>query len=95
VLIEPSDPVRGDLVEVCWVDIYEDSIGDPDKARLCKRISYALFWNKTLSEGVDCVVTTATIDHDASTQQGYCIYPSACVLSMKVIKRASRARRKK
>ena len=85
-----QEPQKGDLVEVCWVDISEDPTGDPDKAELCKRVSYALYWNKRQSNGVECVVTTTTRDHEAEAQQGYCIYPAACVLSMKVIKRARR-----
>lgn len=80
---------RGDLVQVDWVDIYEDPVGDPEKAQLKRRISYALFWDRRVdSTGVDVIVTTTTIDDDASSQQGYCIYPAACVLSLQVIKRA-------
>ncbi|MCU0242494.1 MAG: hypothetical protein MUF51_08735, partial [Vicinamibacteria bacterium] len=67
----------------------EDPTGDPDKAALKRRTSYALFWDRrTDASGVEVIVTTTTIDDDASTQQGYCIYPSACVLDLKVIKRA-------
>ncbi len=85
-------PGRGDLVQIDWVDIYEDPTGDPNKAALKRRTSYALFWDRRVDEtGLEVVVTTTTIDDDAPTQQGYCIYPAACVVNLKVIKRAHRA----
>jgi hypothetical protein len=95
VLSQPSDPIRGDLVEITWVDILEDATGDPDKSDLCQRVSIGWVWGQKQSHGMECLVTTTTRDHDGASQQGYCIYPRSCVLAMKVIKRASRARRKK
>ncbi len=85
----PTKPSRGDLVQIDWVDIYEDPTGDPDKASLKRRTSYALFWDRKVDEGsgVEVVVTTTTFDDDAPTQQGYCIYPAACIVELKVIKR--------
>jgi hypothetical protein len=84
-------PVRGDLVQLDWVDIYEDPVGDPEKATLKRRSSYALFWERRLdASGMEVVITTTTIDEDAPSQQGYCIYPAACVVGLKVIKRARR-----
>jgi hypothetical protein len=81
-------PSRGDLVQIDWVDIYEDPTGDPDKATLKRRISYALFWDRKVDAvGIEVIVTTTTFDDDAPTQQGYCIYPAACVVGLKVIKR--------
>jgi hypothetical protein len=82
---------RGDLVQIDWVDIYEDPIGDPERAAVKRRTSYAVFWDRRKeADGVEVIVTTTTIDDDAPTQQGYCIYPATCVLSLKVIKRARR-----
>jgi hypothetical protein len=82
---------RGDLVQIDWVDIYEDPVGDPDKASLKRRTSYAVFWDRRADEnGLEVIVTTTTVDDDAATQQGYCIYPAACVVGLKVIKRARR-----
>lgn len=85
-----QDPQRGDLIEIRWVDILEDPTGDPDEAELCSRTSYALFWSKCQSKGIDCIVTTTTRDHEATQQQGFCIYPSACVVAMKIIKKSRR-----
>jgi hypothetical protein len=84
-------PVRGDLVQIDWVDIFEDPTGDPDKAGLKRRTSYAVFWDRRQDpNGIDVIVTTTTIDEDVAAQQGYCIYPAACVVGLKVIKRARR-----
>ncbi len=81
-------PSRGDLVQLDWVDIYEDPTGDPSKAALKRRTSFAVFWDRRQDQGIDVIVTTTTLDDDASTQQGFCIYPQACVVALKVIKRA-------
>ena len=85
-----TSPSRGDLVEVTWVDIYEDATGNPDTAKLARRITYGLFWEERLDGDVPVLVTTTTLDKDGPAQQGYCIYPRACVVSLKVIKRARR-----
>ena len=86
---KPSDPPsRGDVVEIVWVDISEDSTGDPEAAELAKRTSFGLFWGEKDDKGIPTLITTTTIDHDTSGQNGYCIYPRACVTSLKVIKRA-------
>ena len=91
-----APPERGDLVQVDWVDIYEDATGDPRGARLARRTSFALFWAKEIDDGTPVLVTTTTIDHDgADGQQGFCIYPEACVKRLKVVKRARRARKGK
>jgi len=87
-------PARGDLVQIDWVDIYEDPIGDPEKAVLKRRTSYAVFWDRHPdASGVDAIVTTTTVDEDVPAQQGFCIYPAACVVGLRVIKRARRARK--
>lgn len=83
-----ADPARGDVICVEWVDIYEDATGNPDAAKLAHRTSFGLFWDKRQEDGIDVLVTTTTIDKDGPSQQGYCIYPLACVRAMKVIKRA-------
>lgn len=91
-----SDPLRGDLVEISWLDICEDVVGDPDEAKLSRRTSYALFWERRKDEhGVEVLVTTTTMDDDLSGQNGYCIYPALCVTRMKVIKRARKPRAKR
>ncbi len=82
-------PARGDLLQLDWVDIFEDPTGDPNKAALKRRTSFALFWERREDpSGLDVIVTTTTIDEDLYAQQGYCIYPEACVIALKVIKRA-------
>jgi hypothetical protein len=86
---------RGDIVQIDWVDIYEDPIGDPEKATLKRRKSYAVFWDRRQDvSGTEVIVTTTTIDEDVPAQQGFCIYPAACVLGMRVIKRARRGHSK-
>ena len=88
-------PARGDVVQLDWVDIFEDPTGDPDKATLKRRTSYALFWDRREDgSGLDVIVTTTTIDDDVPAQQGYCIYPAACVVGLKVIKRARHTNRR-
>jgi hypothetical protein len=91
----PDDvPERGDLVQVSWVDIYEDPTGDPDSAKLKgPRVSYGLYWGTREDRGIPCVVTTTTLDNGDQSQQGFCIYPTAVVLSLKVVKR-TRKRKK-
>jgi hypothetical protein len=86
----PKPPARGDLVKVTWLDILEDSVGNPDAARPAERVSYALFWAKELRGPVECLVTTTTIDKDNSSQIGYCIYPFGCILKIEVVKRISK-----
>ena len=88
------EPERGDLIQVDWVDIVEDPVGDPADAELRRRTSYGLFWDRRDDAGVSVLVTTTTMDPDDSSQQGYCIYPSACVTRIKIIKRKRRASRK-
>lgn len=87
-------PEKGDLVRVEWVDIFEHVNGDPDDAHLAKRTSFGLFWSFIDDDGVECLVTTTTIDGEDQTpgQNGYCIYPRGCVKELKVIKRARRPR---
>lgn len=76
-----------------WVDILEDPKGDPNLAKLAVRKSYGLFWERRPDpSGLPCFVTTTTLDTDDATQQGYCIYPEACIRSIKVIKRVRRMR---
>jgi hypothetical protein len=87
-------PGRGDLVEVRWVDILEDGSGNPETARLARRTSFGLFWDRRQDAGIDVVVTTTTLDADGPQQAGYCIYPAACVVSMKVVRRARKPRRR-
>lgn len=94
-------PERGDLVQVEWVDIYEDPTGDPDDAELAFRTSIGYFWKKGGSKyGPPVTVTTTTIDDDKETvsgtsTSGFCVYPDSCIIRLKIIKRAHRAPRKK
>lgn len=90
-----SDPERGDLVQVDWVDIYEDPAGDPDDAELMRRTSFGMFWDRRDDNGVPVLVTTTTLDPNGSAQQGYCVYPTACVVAIKVVKRKRRQRKPK
>ena len=84
--------LRGDLLRVEWVDIAEDPLGNPALASLARRTSYGLFWGFQESHGVNCLVTTTTVDHDVSGQNGYVIYPVGCVRGVEVIKRVRRPR---
>jgi hypothetical protein len=87
------EPERGDVVCVSWVDIYEDATGNPDAAKLARRTSYGIFWDRRQEDGIPTIITTTTLDSDGPQQQGFCVYPAACVVSIKVIKRARRARK--
>jgi len=78
---------RGDLVEVQWLDILEDSVGDPDRAELAPRVSVGYFWMVRESHGISALVTTTTIDVGATGQNGYCIYPLDAVAKIKMIRK--------
>lgn len=90
-----ATPLKGDLVRIEWIDIFEDSIGNPEKAELARRTSFGLFWGNKNDAGVECVVTTTTIDKDDHIVSGYCIYPLSCVTKLTIIKRARRPRKSK
>lgn len=78
---------KGDLIEVLWLDILEDSVGDPDRAELAPRVSVGYFWSVTVSHGIQALVTTTTIDVGTTGQNGYCIYPLDAVSNIKIIRR--------
>jgi len=91
----PTDLQRGDLIQVEWLDVVEDSIGNPANAKPAHRTSYALFWERKSVNGSEILVTTTTIDKDVPDQQGWCAYPLGMVLSVRVIKRGKRPRAKR
>jgi hypothetical protein len=92
--LQPAE--RGDLCEIHWVDINEEPVGDPNKAGLSHRVSYGLYWSHIEEQGIPCIVTTTTTDpSDLSGQQGYCIYPEACVTSLTVVRKARKPRVKR
>lgn len=91
----PEDLERGDLLQVEWVDIYEDPAGDPERAELSRRHSIGYYWGRKTSNTVPVLVTTTTVDlDDDTTNSGYCIYPESVVVGVKVIKRKRRKRAK-
>ena len=79
---------RGDLIKVTWADICEDNAGDPNSAKCLERVSYGLFWTQEVKNGLECLVTTTTIDPDGPHQSGWCCYPIGVVRGIQVIKRA-------
>lgn len=85
---------RGDLIEIKWLDIAEDPVGNPDRAKLPRRSSYALFWEERLDGDIPVLVTTNTLDSDTPDQQGYCIYPRSVVVGIEVIRRKGKRKRK-
>lgn len=87
--------VQGTLIRLEWLDIYEDSIGDPRKASLGVRNTYTAFWETRDSHGLPCIVTTNTIDKGNPEQQGWCCTPLACVLKVEVIRRPRAKRQRK
>lgn len=89
-----SEPERGDVVSVEWVDIYEDPTGDPAEATLMRRTSYGLFWERREDNGMPVLITTTTLDREDSAQHGYCIYPAACVVKLRIVKRRRRVPKK-
>lgn len=85
------EPQHGDLIRVEWVDIKENPVGNPKEASLPLRTSFGLFWGSTFSRGVECMVTTTTLDEEGEEgQQGYCIYPRACIIGLRIIKKKRR-----
>ena len=85
---------KGDLLQIDWVDIFENSVGDPRTAKLARRTSFGLLWEVGEDEGVPVIVTTTTIDKDPG-QEGFCIYPTSCITEVQVVKKARRNRRQK
>lgn len=92
--INPEELVRGDLIDVQWVDINEDPVGDPVDAAVLPRLSVGYFWGLAESHGVKCLVTTTTMDKDGSEQSGYCIYPLSVVLRIRSIRKKRRRKKK-
>jgi hypothetical protein len=85
-------PERGDLVEVVWLDITENPVGDPDEAAMSRRVSYGLLWDQRKEGKLEVLVTTTTRDAFGSHQSGWCIYPMGCIESVKILKRARKAK---
>lgn len=92
-MAQQREPERGDLVEVHWLDINEDSNGDTAKATLCRRISVSYFWEFKDDHGVPVLVTCTTIDADSTVDQGWCAFPRTCITGLYVIRRARKPRR--
>ena len=93
--LKVEELIRGDLIEVHWVDILEDSVGDPAEAVVAPRITVGYFWEQKISKGVPVFVTTTTIDKEDTSQNGYCAYPEAVITRIKMIRRKRRPRKKK
>ncbi len=87
-----EDLVRGDVIGIDWIDIAEDTTADADSASLARRHSIGVFWSTKLDDGIPVLVTTTTLDKEVEGQQGYCIYPVACVVKVKMIKAKRRKR---
>ena len=89
-----TEPIRGDLLEIRWVDIHEDSVGDPNSADLARRTSFGLFWDRVQRGGIECLVTTTTLDNpdQVDGQNGWCIYPLGCITGMKIVRRVRQPR---
>lgn len=83
---------RGDLIEVTWLDIFEDSIGNPDKAEVAHRVSFGLYWAQITQHDHPILITTTTIDNKDDASSGFCAYPLGVVISLKIIKRAKKPR---
>jgi len=85
------DPKTGDLVEIQWVDVYEDPVGSPAEALPCLRISYGIYFAKREMEvggwKLPFIITTTTLDETGPQQSGYCIYPEGVVLDVKVVRK--------
>lgn len=78
---------RGDLIEVQWLDIFEDPVGNPDAGEVATRLSIGYFWGVRQSAGIDAFITTTTIDVVDEGTNGYCCYPLAVIADVKLIKR--------
>ena len=74
---------RGDLIEVKWLDITEDPVGNPSEAKLPTRHSVGYFWGATEST----FTTTMTMDKDVEEQSGYCIYPVGVIIGVKRVRK--------
>ena len=85
---------RGDLIQVDWLDVHEDVTADPNHPTLSKRRSFGIYWSETQVDGIPCLVTTTTTEMDAAdtSQSGFCCYPTQCVKSTKLIKKARKSR---
>lgn len=91
-----SDLIRGDLIQVKWMDITEDPVGNPDKPVPSHRHSIGLFWGRGVSGGLPVLVTTTTLEMDeAIDSSGYCAYPEGAIVEVRMIKRKRRPRKVK
>ncbi len=81
---------RGDLVQVTWTDIQESVTGSPDEAEVLIRNSVGYYWDEVTRNQQPLLITTTTIDSGDPSDFGWCAYPQACVLALKVIKKAKR-----
>jgi len=86
------DLIRGDLVEVHWVDITEDPVGDPSKAELPLQINIGYFYEKKMSRDMPIIVTTTSVISD--DQSGYAVYPECIVVRIKMIRKKRRPKKK-
>ncbi len=84
---------QGDLVEVHWWDILEDSVGDVKTASVGERVSFGIFWEMKDTCDTPALVTTTTIDKVNTGQSGFCAYPLGAVKDIKLIRRARKGRK--
>jgi len=90
----PADLERGDLLQIEWLDITEDPVGNPDQPKLAHRHSIGFFWTVGEDAGVRTLVTTTTLESDDEVENsGYCVYPEGTVHRVKIIKRKRRRRK--
>jgi hypothetical protein len=93
--LKPEELIRGDLIEVHWVDIWEEPVGDPDEAEIGPRVSVGYFWERKESRGLPILITTTTIDKEEDTgQSGWCAYPESVITRIKSIRKKRRPRKK-
>lgn len=85
-----KDPARGKRIEVLWIDICEDSTGNPDEAQCVHRCSTGYFWGRKTVDyagiSTEQIVTTTTLDPDGHQQQGWCCYPVGAILGIRVLR---------
>lgn len=95
--VKPEELQRGDLIQVIWMDVVEDPVGDPDAAKLAYRTSYGLFWawKDSLVGKSRTLVTSNTVDDPhIMSQSGWIAYPEGMILSIKLVKKQAAKKRK-
>jgi hypothetical protein len=76
------------IVDVGWVDICEDSTGDPRSSYVVLRHTIGRVWGVKRKDKMDLLTLTFTSDPDGPDQSGWICIPTALIREYEVIRLA-------